>query len=62
MHRVNRETDSSLAVQLGTERTATGGDKFSGLPNLPCTAEGTDLSKNPDCGQSFGGRGEATFT
>jgi hypothetical protein len=62
VHRAGRETDSSLAVQLATTRTASGGSSASpSHPPLPCTVPPYDLAENPDCGKAFPGDGAASF-
>jgi hypothetical protein len=58
IHRAGRETDSSLAVTVATERTATGGSHASpASPALPCSVPPFELAQNKDCGQTFDEQG-----
>jgi hypothetical protein len=62
LHRVGRETDSSLGVQVSTTRTASGGSHASPAhPPLPCDVPPRSLSTS-DCGKPFPEGGSASFT
>jgi hypothetical protein len=69
VHRPGRETDATLAVQLATKRTATGGSELTpAFPNNvpPCNAEPQyqhyEYAHNPDCGETVRGHGAAVFS
>jgi hypothetical protein len=66
VHRVGRETDATLGVQLATTRWARGGSQITPTVEPPCQPEPQHLdyhySKNPDCGQTVHGHGVALFT